>query len=209
MNLNNFYQFPSPFVFHTKVKGHDHIKATTLHKIIEVSDAKKEDVAYKWAEGCSSNMITNYTCKDYSVFSEELIRNAIVSPLEELSKYLQNNHSDVFATRVMNDIFNEDCDPGIAHIWWNVYEKGDFCPLHDHSGCISGIYVLHQDESDPLHFNHTNELGCYSYCSQASEGSVLLFPSSLSHFLYPVKTHRITISFNLVANQKQLPEEES
>jgi hypothetical protein len=203
MNLNSFYQFPSPFVFHTKVKGHDQIKSTTLHKIIAISDTKLDDPLYKWSPSFSSEMITNYNFKDYSFLTEDIIRNVIVHPLEELKSYLLDNHLDVYHSRVINDLFNDNSEPQLAHMWWNVYKKADYCPVHDHSGCLSGVYILHQDELSPLHFNHTNELGATSYCPSVSEGSVVLFPSSLAHFLCPVQTHRITISFNLVSIPKQ------
>jgi hypothetical protein len=92
----------------------------------------------------------------------------------------------------------------LKSIWWNRYPAGSFAPPHTHSGSLSGVYILEQNEPCPLRFHHSNPFGLNhdggvgeEFRSDAEEGDVVLFPATLLHWVTQTLDWRTTISFNL------------
>lgn len=111
-----------------------------------------------------------------------------------------------------------------SDVWVNRYYKGDYTPYHDHGSDLAGIIVmkipnglddvnLRNRESEGVD-NHgrmggrvqflnggNNTFTHDEYMPDQDEGTVLIFPSWLSHMTYPlpVEEERRTLSFNLVS----------
>ena len=78
-------------------------------------------------------------------------------------------------------------------IWVNFTYKGDDNPEHTHSGSLSGIIYIKDEDCQPTNFPTIN------YVHEPEEGEILLFPSQLIHSVDVKETEseRITGSFNL------------
>jgi len=104
--------------------------------------------------------------------------------------------------------------------WFNKYEKGDFQEIHDHCvsnfepgsyPTLSGIYILKSDDEPnsttfeikdkkgiPFHPTKKKMVFDTSNVDDIKEGTLILFSSTLSHLVKPIKTDgRVTIAFNI------------
>ena len=111
----------------------------------------------------------------------------------------------------------------ITDLWINFQKKYEYNPLHDHAGNLSFViwvqipYSLKDELSHPncinsnspsnslFEFVYTNFLGKVStsdiHLDKSWEGTIIMFPSSLKHMVYPFYTsdeYRISISGNLM-----------
>lgn len=113
-------------------------------------------------------------------------------------------------------------------VWANRYFSGDFTPIHTHESDLSGIIIL--DISDELLEEQENNLDlseglnrkrvngslqflyncsmifdCGVYSPEQKIGDIYIFPSWLTHVVYPQKTNkeRRSLSFNLDVLPKQ------
>lgn len=111
-----------------------------------------------------------------------------------------------------------------ADAWVNRYYKGDYTPYHDHGSDLAGIVVLKvPKELDEINLKNKESEGVANlgrmggrvqflnggnntfthdeYIPDQEEGTVLIFPSWLSHMTYPLPTdeERRSLSFNLVS----------
>ena len=116
-------------------------------------------------------------------------------------------------------IFKEDLEYQLTGIWMNINKKGDYNILHCHPDShLAGVLWINIPkesgefwcESSFL-YDRFREIDCYaehfkkqmyaynSYYFNPTEGSMLLFPSSLFHHVTENKSRhdRISISFNL------------
>lgn len=107
-------------------------------------------------------------------------------------------------------------------IWINIQRKGEFIPLHQHSGIYSFVLwfeipytieneisngpnrILIKDRSGKFEFVYVDALGKLSNCmldvDKSWEGTIAVFPAELHHQVYPFYTSdglRITVSGNL------------
>lgn len=122
------------------------------------------------------------------------------------------------------EVFKLSEDVLYSDAWVNRYYKGDYTPYHDHGSELAGVVVLKVPEelhevnmknSDSEGTDNHGRLGgkvqfihggnfhfSYDeYIPDQDEGTVLIFPSWLSHMTYPlpVNTERRSLSFNLVS----------
>lgn len=132
--------------------------------------------------------------------------------------------------------FLEGLDPQVPYsvhcdeMWFNSYTKGDYQEPHDHAfpgRSVSAIYVLDfpTDEEDPggtLVFECPNFpvirssgmdriFNAYNYqhiTPPLEKGTLILFPSWISHYVLPNKTdkRRATIAANFVVRQEHTNE---
>jgi uncharacterized protein (TIGR02466 family) len=102
----------------------------------------------------------------------------------------------------------------ITQSWLNITEKNHYHHKHNHSNSyLSGVFYIDTHPSeDKIHFtsNNTNlwpllidqkEFNVFNsidWWLPAQTGKILLFPSSLTHYVSPVQTdtQRVSISFN-------------
>ena len=80
-------------------------------------------------------------------------------------------------------------------IWANFAYKGNENPVHNHAGSLSGV-IYYQNHNHPTHFPEFNTQ--YS----GKNGTMVLFPSNVLHFVEQQKINRerITIAFNIIAS---------
>jgi hypothetical protein len=122
------------------------------------------------------------------------------------------------------NIFEGSKNPNLKlnSAWVNFQQKGEFNPLHNHTGLYSFVlwykipYYLNIEEmagpgrksknqlSGKFQFHYTNILGNITGAAlpidKQWEGQILLFPSLLSHSVYPFYSsndYRISIAGNL------------
>lgn len=130
--------------------------------------------------------------------------------------------------RIFNHMALTSADPKLEfeRIWINVQRKGEFIPLHQHSGLYSFVLwfeipytieneiskssnsILIKDRSGKFEFVYINPLGKLSNVmlnvDKSWEGNLAVFPAELHHQVYPFYTSdnlRITISGNLRLNK--------
>ena len=213
------FYFPANFVYWEKVKDHDKIKGYLLDEINkrETCDSvrKKDQLLTK------SSTDYHYRTNDITnCFTENDIKNIVWDPLD---RALEEMNSRKYATKV---VVNESY---ITSSWYTRYESGGSMKLHTHSSepyikdgkiytpTFSIIYILNdKNECNYTRFTQTVPENTISMmrpshaCSEItfhtkevkeiSEGTVLIFPSSLYHMvdITPIPG-RITIAINLAS----------
>lgn len=110
--------------------------------------------------------------------------------------YLRSTTSDERNSMVMSRRCHLRAYPGHYDgydMWVNFTYKGDDNPAHNHSGSLSSIIYIQDEDCEPTIFP---EIG---YTHKPEPGQILLFPSQLLHLVEEKKTEseRITASFNI------------
>lgn len=195
--------WPSPFLFWTKLENHEELKKELVPKIYEQSKDMKYynkpmQIRNPGDGHWNCEVITTYFNREDSnnIFSNEILSSIISKPLKE------------FFEQPNCPVSNKPIKTNIPEIWYNVYKKGYEQEIHAHHGAtFSGIYLLELKEPNTtVFFSHSNSflcqkdnyyLGAYP-TEHIEEGNVLLFPSEFAHAVKKSKKPRITISFNLV-----------
>jgi len=147
--------------------------------------------------------------------SQEILRPYLISFANEFHKHsTENEHYPQW---------------DIKDLWINFQKKHEHNPLHNHSGVLSfviWIQIPYSLKDELLHpncinsnapsnslfeFVFTNFLGKVStsdiHLDKSWEGTIIMFPSSLNHMVYPFYTsdeYRISISGNLMFESSAL-----
>jgi hypothetical protein len=81
-------------------------------------------------------------------------------------------------------------------IWTNFSYIGDDNPIHSHSGFLSGI-IYYKNDGHPTIFPD------YDLEYEGTNGTMLIFPSQVQHYVRPktTKEERITLAFNINKNE--------
>ena len=197
--------FPTP-VYRAPVAGHRKFKEAVVPKLLDTFNSgphRQED----WAVLCNSWQVPLHeiASKDF-----DLISGDIQSAIGTYFEYLQTPPFDY-------EIFG----------WVNVHTSDMYQEVHNHvsetkshgkAALIAGIYYLQfdRDAHRPVQFMNPDRefrtlmrtlsldienpsMAPKSY-PNVSEGDLLLFPSTLDHFVpksKPSNIHRISISFNV------------
>jgi len=152
----------------------------------------------------------------YLTESKEWLQSSLI----ELANFY-NYKFPTYSKRKCN-IINSTLEIEVGNIWVNFQKKYEFNPTHNHSGVFSFViwinipYNLDDEFSLPnavnsripknslFNFSYTNILGEINNYNinvdSTYEGTILFFPSSLNHEVYPFYTssdERISISGNL------------
>ena len=164
-------------------------KTTVKNKI-----NKKDMSKYKIRKN-EFNSITNYknVLKDFPKLKKEIERH--------LNDYLKMVYNPSTNVKVY-----------ITESWLNFTEKGETHHRHNHpNSFISGVYYVSADEElDRINFlndrkgaleivpKQYNDWNCTSYYFGIKSQDIILFPSSLEHFVNPVESTktRISLAFN-------------
>lgn len=189
--MEGLIQFPAKFIYIHKVENHQEVKSKIL-PIIE-SDLVENKEKY-------FNDFGTWDCKVYTSFFDAdkgmdilnmvpEIQNAIWTALDKMLEKVQLNSY-----------------PKQSHIslfWWNYYSKGHSQEVHQHCGTdFSGIYILKSTDKNKTAFysaeNH-RLLNKTILTDEVEEGSIILFPSHLPHYVNPIEDEqgRITVAFNI------------
>lgn len=185
------YVFPMEFLFWTKNPEHGKHKRHLVEQVESTLHQTKDQHAGKWV--CSVN--TEYFSK--SAVSEkylDLISQAIYPALDEMFSSVANLRLP-FQSRV-------------TKIWYNHYEPsasaGQEAHMHADSN-FSGIYFLSlQEPNTTMFYSPTAASNPITACTKHSlfveEGDILLFPSTLTHYVLPSVAPRTTVAFNVRCN---------
>jgi hypothetical protein len=183
--------FPSNFVYWEKLNNHQEIKQKYLSLILD--DTKKNYEKHQKQDVWKCKVTTNFFDENsIEFFDEHFVEDVIKKPL--------NN-----CITEMN--FKVPSYYNLTSIWYNVYDGGEFQEVHQHSGqssnFFSGIYLLDLEDKNTTYFYQSgsrpdvNTFG-YTYSTDhIKEGSVIIFPSSLEHYVNPIIGKKISVSFNV------------
>ena len=184
-------QCKSPFLFFCDVPYHREIKKYYYPLILDSFKKINDNPPPGW--NCSVKTTFNYPL---SLLRENLLLNAIVwNPLDQMLKEADLN----LYPKTSN----------VDRIWANLYEKMSFQEVHNHVTPhslihFSGIYIIDQKGKNQTSFIH-NDFGYLDTCintkniEDIGEGTVMIFPSHLLHYVNPVDEARCTISFNITS----------
>ena len=100
----------------------------------------------------------------------------------------------------------------ITNMWANKMQSGEAHPPHTHSNnLLSGVYYLKSDKSAPIQFfdprpaasvlqprSVPNRYNSSMISFDSVEGTGLIFPSWLQHWVPPTKEQRISVSWNIL-----------
>lgn len=198
------YYFDSPWVYVRDIPEHQDIKESSLDQInyfIENNYAEVDDYA--------GGTITNFNFQsnpDTSIplfkFNEEWNNIVIWNSVSELVKQLTAERH----------LLQLPVNFNLVNMWFNKYVQGSFARPHEHySVDISGIYILHSEEPNPTVFKQQVNVGNWRYQKQdyttedVKEGSVILFPSHLTHWTMPCKSTRYIVSFDMTVEWMNNP----
>ena len=162
---------------------------------------------YKFKKN-NNNLAGNIEKEYFTYKSEEILKPHLIVLANKFHKYSTNN-----------EIYP---DWNIKNIWINYQKKYEHNPIHNHSGDLSFVlwveipYDLKEElelsnsknSNNPSNslfkFVYTNFLGKIVHSAlnvdKSWEGTIVMFPSSLNHIVYPFYTsdkYRISIAGNL------------
>ena len=171
---------------------------------IDTKRAEKNDIQYNLA----GNITSSYELHDH----QKLFWNSVVKPLvKDYQQHYHNHHKDKPEGKLY------------LHNWWvNYQNQTEFNPLHSHSGVYSFVIwmkiptnyedqkklpMANQSNSSVISnflFTYTDILGTIRSMtyemSPEVEGTMILFPSSLNHEVYPFyncNETRVSVSGNI------------
>lgn len=199
--------FPSPFIFWRKPNNHEEIKSKVL-PMIETDLYKNKETYLKMSNwGC--DMVSSFHCYDENISTinndlsthPELVDAIWVAFNEMLNTLADQNRIDDLD-------FNYFIKSELVDIWYNKYDTGHYQDIHEHRPYeFSGIYILDDPNYSNTYFFDQNSIftveGKHTFGESESkefdigEGNILLFPGALPHHVPPVKSSKITISFNI------------
>lgn len=145
----------------------------------------------------------NTTSKDRFI-----LRNSILADLKE---FFQNSLNHYFKEVIAP---SKEAELYITQSWVNYTKKGQWHHAHEHpNSIISGVFYIQSDELDKIYFENNqyrqiifptqnfNVFNSRSWWLEATQGRLLLFPSSLRHNVNTVETDhtRVSLSFNTFA----------
>ena len=187
------------------------LNPTELDYVWRCIDNKKESYNYQLAGHVSNS----YVLVDRS----DWFFHHTIKPL--LIQYISN-----FGDYIGDSLPTNQKHPYYMHSWWVNYQKqGEFNPFHNHGGVYSFVIWMkipfswdkqnkkdiarkcNHPEISSFQFQYSTILGdmrTYNYeLSSQDEGRMVLFPSKLSHQVYPFydcNEERISVSGNVLLN---------
>lgn len=162
--------------------------------------SEEKDVLLNLEEGPNMG---NTTSKDRFV-----LRNPALSGLRDfLQSCLDSYFNDVYAPSKEASLY-------FTQSWVNYTKKGQWHHSHEHpNSIVSGVFYAQSDAQDKINFerNHYNQISfpterynvfnSKTWWLEATQGRLVLFPSSLRHNVSAVETDhtRVSLSFNTFA----------
>lgn len=204
--------FPGPYIFQTQIENHSTLKQEILPKILEEYNQNQFKDEYLWTPDSNSGVKTNYSHMDPTLLTIDQYKEIVWNPVDELLGNLYAEDSPIKPS------INPPTNSTISGLWWNVYTPGDYVELHNHCPAgISGIYFidLPEDTKNTTVFVHDNnyalshEVQLWSQkhiADYVKEGDLLLFPSSMHHYVDKSNGKKVSISFNVDVHFKGNPD---
>jgi hypothetical protein len=214
------YIFPGEHVFWSQLKNHTDIKNKIIPKIENLIKCEKNKNPWKSCKVSFSTFNDNpiYDKCDHlnfltdQTFVDEIVWNSI----DEMYKQLKMDHKIEIPTPQ---------DFALEHAFINIYNKDDFQEVHNHTGksviregkiynpIFSLIYIFHESDTEktcnifktkrPEGYRSVLDTTAFNTkeIKTIKEGTVLIFPASLDHYIEPtIKSGRTTIVYNILAN---------
>ena len=175
---------------------------------------KNEDQTIKYNKHLAGNIEKEFSLEKYRKILEPIIYKLAY-------EFIEHSDDDNF-------LFGKDANLYLKDIWINFQKKYEFNPLHDHSGIFSFVlwiqipYDLEEElnlansknsrapSNSLFEFVFADFMGKVGtsriYVDKSYEGTIMLFPSSINHLVYPFYTsdeYRISISGNLIWSGKR------
>jgi len=188
------HKFNSPFIFTMKIKNHLDIKKHLTPIISAHYESNKDKQQSKWGK---SQTITNHYNQDWSAYRQSDIDDIVWQPVNQMFEELSSTKQLLDGVPKQSKLLS---------LWWNTYEPNSYAPPHDHRGYdFSAVYFLHLDEPNTLCFQPYSFDSIFPSVSTdvvftddiTEEGSIVIFPAHLLHYVNPCKKIRRTISFNI------------
>lgn len=186
-------------------------------------DSKISDETLKKLKAHAKFIINNE--EKYKKYNNQLAGNLEKEyEIPEVKKLLEKS-----VISLANEYYNHQCENNdclnweIESLWINFQKKYEYNPIHDHSGILSFViwiqipYDLKEEfmfencrysknpKNSLFEFVFTDFLGKITTSAievdKSYEGTIIMFPSSLNHIVYPFYTsedYRISISGNLI-----------
>ena len=170
-----------------------------------------KDEKENWNTQLAGNIEKSFLIKDKNDF---FFKNILVKCIE---KYIKE-----FSEMCIPQILTKNCKYVLTKMWVNYQKKAQFNPVHNHEGVFSFVvwinlpssfkeeaklkFIKHSNSpaASTFQFLYTDSLGklqTFTYkLDPAYEGTMLFFPASLNHQVYPFYTsnkNRISISGNI------------
>lgn len=183
-----FFTFPDQFVFwrETPPDEHQALKDKILPEIL------------KWEEHFRSNPNTSSWDSKLScsighnlefLFSPDVLKTVVWDPMDAM---FSENKGEIYAVPVNSTA---------SEIWFNITDPGEYQEVHAHPGySFCGIYLLDCKDPNPTSFYRpTARREAYSTFTTGfmEEGTAILFPSDLAHYVKPTLNRRVTLAFNV------------
>lgn len=133
------------------------------------------------------------------------------SKLKELNNFIQGCVNTYFENIIAP---SKDVSLYITQSWMNYSKKGQWHHGHEHPNSIlSGVFYIQTDGEDKINFEKNNYeqisiptekwnlFNSKTWWLEATQGRLILFPSSLRHSVSVIQTDhtRISLSFNTFA----------
>lgn len=183
-----FFVFPDIFVYWTELdpEVHSQLKAQLLPRINELEEEyRSNNVVRAWDSKLSTSM-----GHSLDFLTTEFVLNSVV--WEPMQAMLSEDNSNIYMPPTSSTL---------EGIWFNVNNPGEFQEVHMHCpASYSGIYLLDCDEPNPTSFYvplGRRESKTTFTTEFMKEGTVILFPSDMLHYVKPCVKRRVTIAFNL------------
>tara|TARA_R100000781_G_scaffold89021_1_gene54791 strand:+ start:273 stop:893 length:621 start_codon:yes stop_codon:yes gene_type:complete len=179
----------------------------TLNRLNKIIKNKKGEIKNDLA----GNIQASYDLVD----KNNWFFNTIILPIIVEYREATNNY-------VMPKFLTKDCQFVMNQFWVNYQKKYEFNPIHTHSGIFSFVVWIKIPSSynkekelsfmknsnlpmpNTFQFVYVNTMGkvsTYNYkLEKSDEGTILLFPSSYAHLVYPFylsNNKRISLSGNI------------
>ena len=196
------YKFPSNFVYWDKVSNHEQVKEKYYQKILDSKNDIEDN--NKWIAKLKTSY-NNLGLNNF-LYGECFAKDVIWPYFDNMLVEMQSNLDQMPIESYIN------------YAWFNLYEKGDYQETHQHdrnyidsektvhTNAFCGIYLLHLEEENKTVFYQEPPVPCSATNSGVNfqtnfleEGSIMFFPSGLSHYVLPSDSKRCTISFNITS----------
>jgi hypothetical protein len=185
--------FPPPFIYKSSSKRH-----------LENKDELVELILDDYEKNKSKEHLFDY---NQNFLNSSQYEDIILKPAQELILNLYNPQNPYKLSK------SKPKNIRLKDLWWVLYDNGDYAENHHHGLFgISGVYFLELSDTNTTNFviqnpypianfrpeNRQDDLAYRIFeATDVKEGDILLFPSSMQHYVNPVKTRKISIAFNL------------
>lgn len=190
--------FLPEFFYHVKVSNHAQIKEKFLPHI------KKSQTSNPW-KLCNTKTSFGLANGTNDFLYDKIFLDSLWKAYDDVldSPLIKESHQYKYPTNSTVDL------------WFNLYGEGDYQEVHDHSDDRSGnhilyssVYILEDTSTTGLCFRSSNKLIkryatnniIHTKDCEIGEGSLVIFPAYLDHYVLPTNGTRITITGNIMSN---------